>query len=283
MQLCQLPIRNPLRLTVGKRLTATFLNKEKAMSEKCANSFMASCAVIGALLISSEAHANAFAIREQSTVGMGASSAGEGTPEMGLSAMFWNPAAVTATNGRSAEVSFTYIGATTRLTALPGTSPSLLALGSQDSVANPGYIPAAYAGFQIGDDWFAGISFDAPYGLSTQADSWAGQQIAMRSEATGIELTPVIAKRISDVISLGIGPRFLWFKGTFSRAALGTAGLPPLPVEDVADDVGYGFIAGATITPSKDTEIALGYRSQVKLDLQGHSAFPSAAIFGPLV
>jgi long-chain fatty acid transport protein len=240
------------------------------------------CTTIFAMFLTPEAHANAFAIREQSTAGMGASSAGEGTPEMGLSAMFWNPAAVTATPGRSAEFSVTYLGPTTRLTAQPGTSSSLLALGSQDSIAKPGIIPATYLGFKINNDWFAGISFDSPYGLSTHADSWAGQQLAMRAEVRAVEVTPVVGFKINDMLSLGAGPRFLWFRGTFSRAALGTAGLPPLAVENVTDDFGYGFIVGATVTPIDNTEIAIGYRSEVKLNLTGHSTFPNSTILGSL-
>ena len=48
-----------------------------------------------ALLASIDAQAGGFAVREQSAVGAGDAFAGEGTTSMGLSAMYWNPAAVT--------------------------------------------------------------------------------------------------------------------------------------------------------------------------------------------
>ena len=51
------------------------------------------------LAFSVAAQAGGFASRDQSAVGEGMSFAGEGTPGMGLSAMFWNPAAVTQVTG----------------------------------------------------------------------------------------------------------------------------------------------------------------------------------------
>ena len=59
---------------------------------------------VGAVVVGSvTAQAGGFGIREQSAVGQGASFAGEGTPGMGLSAMFWNPAAVTQATGMWGE------------------------------------------------------------------------------------------------------------------------------------------------------------------------------------
>jgi long-chain fatty acid transport protein len=93
------------------------------------------------------------------------------------------------------------------------------------------------------------------------------------------------------MISVAAGPRVLWFQGTFSRAIFGATALPPLPVKLVADDEGIGFVAGATLSlprpgagPNPETtlapkplmEIALGYRSQVDLDLRGKNKFPSS-------
>jgi long-chain fatty acid transport protein len=59
--------------------------------------FVAAAAGAAVSISAVAAQAGGFASRDQSTVGEGMSFAGEGTPGMGLSAMFWNPAAVTQT------------------------------------------------------------------------------------------------------------------------------------------------------------------------------------------
>ena len=234
-----------------------------------------------AVFSSGEVLANGFAIRAHSAVGLGASFAGEGTPGMGLSAMFWNPAAVTQTTGIRTEIDASYVMATDNLTAKTGTSPGLLALGAQDNVGKTGLIPATYLAYQINSDWYAGLSLNVPYGLSTHADQWAGQQLALSAKAESKEATPVLGWRINDVVSVAAGPRILWLKGTFSRAITPAPGAGALPVELSASDTGYGFAAGATITPSPGTQLALGYRSQIDMDLHGHNSFPTSAALGP--
>src|SRR5436190_2852 len=230
---------------------------------------------------SSEALANGFAIRAHSAAGLGASFAGEGTPGMGLSAMFWNPAAVTQTTGIRTELDASYVMGTDNLAAKSGTTPALLALGAQDNIGKTGLVPATYLAYQINSDWYAGLSLNVPYGLSTHADQWAGQQLALSAKAESKEATPILGWRISDVLSVAAGPRILWLKGSFSRAITPAPGPAALPVELSASDTGYGFIAGATITPSPGTELALGYRSQVDMHLRGHNSFPTAPALGP--
>ena len=57
--------------------------------------------------------------------------AGEGASEMGLSAMFWNPAAVTQTKGIETETHVTGIFPSLTIDTLHATSPALLDLGWQ--------------------------------------------------------------------------------------------------------------------------------------------------------
>lgn len=242
------------------------------------NRRMAGATIVFIVLGARDANANGFAIRGQSAVGLGMSFAGEGTPSMGLSAMFWNPASVSQVRGFSTEVHATFIGFESKLTAQAGTTPSLLGLGESDNIGKPGIIPTAYLGYQLSSRWFAGLSINAPYGLATNADNWAGQQLALKAQAISIEATPVVGWKVNDTLSVAAGPRILWFRGKFSRALLASPTLPALPVELVAEDVGVGFVIGATITPTPSTELALGYRSQVDLKLHGDSQFSSSPV-----
>src|SRR5262245_1795782 len=71
------------------------------------------------VLVPPGALAGGFANRDQSAVGAGMSFAGEGTPGMGLSAMFWNPAAVTQTKVWGAEAHVSYVMPSSRITTNP--------------------------------------------------------------------------------------------------------------------------------------------------------------------
>jgi long-chain fatty acid transport protein len=133
---------------------------------------------------------------------------------------------------------------------------------------------------RLSPQWFLGLSVSAPYGLATGTNpNWAGQQLGTRAQITSMDVNPIIGYKVNDWLSIGAGPRLLWLQGKLdstilppgATALLGTT----LPTMLKADDYGFGFSAGATITPNPNTEIALGYRSQVDLNLGGNLLFPT--------
>jgi long-chain fatty acid transport protein len=204
---------------------------------------------------------------------------------MGLSATYWNPAAITQATGWWSESHLALVMPNSDLNALPGTGPALLALGADaDNVGKSGVIPAAYAAHRLTPDLVIGYSLNAPFALATRtAIPWAGQTLGTRGEVKSIDFAPLVGWRVNDWLSIGGGPRVLWLQGKFSRSLLPSAALPFVSNLDV-DDVGFGFTLGATITPSPWTEVSLGYRSQVHLTLEGDVNFPAIppALLGPL-
>jgi long-chain fatty acid transport protein len=232
------------------------------------------------------AQAGGFAVREQSAVGAGDAFAGEGTTSMGLSAMFWNPAAVTQERGFSFESHASVIMPNSSITTnAAGTSPSLNTLdfipGANHQIGVPGFIPSSYLAYKINPNWFFGLSITAPYGFTTDQGgaTQAAQQLGMRASVQSIEGNPVIGYKINDMVSIAAGPRILWLQGKFSRSLFGlpTFGNFNSPVDLVVDDVGFGFAAGVTVTPTPWTELSLGYRSQVQLKLDGHNTITANA------
>src|SRR6202040_1008734 len=98
--------------------------------------------------------------------------------------------------------------------------------------------------------------------------------------------------KINDMVSIAAGPRILWLQGKFSRSIFGVPGGGPLaqgggnfnsPVDLVVDDVGFGFSAGVTVTPTPWTELSLGYRSQVQLKLDGHNTFTANPVLAAVL
>lgn len=230
------------------------------------------------------AQAGGFAIREQSAVGQGSSFAGEGTPGMGLSAMFWNPAAVTQSQGMWGEAHGALITAHANETATTGTSPALLptpGFAFADDIARTGGVTASYSAYKLNPQWFVGMSITTPFGLATgTSPSWAGQQLGTRAQIMSIDVNPIVGYKVNDWLSVGAGPRVLWLQGRLNAAILPPAAIaiPGVgnPISNLkSDDIGWGFSAGATITPNSWTEIAIGYRSQVDLTLDGRLAFPA--------
>jgi long-chain fatty acid transport protein len=251
-------------------------------------------ALSAALLASVDAQAGGFAVREQSAVGAGDAFAGEGTTSMGLSAMYWNPAAVTQERNFSFESHATIIMPNSSITTNPaGTSPALNVLdqlcgiptgcfpGGNHQVGAPGFIPSSYLAYKINPNWYFGLSITAPYGFTTDQGgvSQAAQQLGTRASVQSIEGNPVIGYKINDMVSIAAGPRILWLQGKFSRSLFGLPSFGNFnsPVDLVTSDVGYGFSAGITVTPTPWTELSLGYRSQVHLNLDGHNTFTANA------
>lgn len=242
-------------------------------------STLAAGAALGALALGSfEAHAGAFAVREQSASGQGMAYAGEGTSSMGLSAIFWNPAAVTQTNGIEGEAHLTGVLPRSIIDTLPGTSSALLALGNT-SIDNgkKALLGSMYTGYRYDQNLYFGLAISAPFGLSTVSSvPWPGQNLSLNAEAKSLEANPIVGYKLNDTVSLAAGLRVMWAKAEFSRALLPSAAAPNVASLE-ASDVGVGWNAGATITPWSGAELALGYRSTIKVSLDGNTVLPPIA------
>jgi long-chain fatty acid transport protein len=258
---------------------------------------LGTAALAAVALGSVDAQAGGFAVREQSAVGAGDAFAGEGTTGMGLSAMFWNPAAVTQATGFSFESHATVIAPSSHLqTNAAGTSPALNVLdqtcgaplmncpfGGAHDIGVLGFVPASYLAMKLSPDWYIGMSIDAPYGFTTdQGGMGAGQQLGSRASVFSIEANPVIGWKINDMVSVAAGPRVTYIQGRFGRSIFAVPNGGPLaqgggnfnsPVQLDVDDVGFGFTAGVTVKPWAGTELSLGYRSQEHFNLAGHNIF----------
>jgi long-chain fatty acid transport protein len=270
------------------------------------NQIVGAAALGAALLASADAQAGGFAIREQSAVGAGDAFAGEGTTGMGLSAMFWNPAAVTQVTGFAFEGHSSLIMPNSSITTNAFlTSQALNVLdqscgtptgcfpGGSHQIGVPAYVGAAYMAMKLNPNWYLGVSVDAPFGLSTNQGGapQAAQQLGLRASVFSIEVNPVIGWKLNDMVSIAAGPRATIVQGWFGRAIFAVPPGGPAaqgggnfhsPVELDVFDVGFGFTAGITVKPWAGTELSLGYRSQERLKLAGQNIF-TANLFAAAV
>ncbi|ODN71438.1 OmpP1/FadL family transporter [Methylobrevis pamukkalensis] len=220
--------------------------------------------------IATEAVAGAFALREQSAESQGVSFAGAAAPGHGPSAMFWNPATITAHKGLVAENGLSLIAPHATFETDPAQSPlAASGFGNGGDVGIAAWLPSFYAAFEAQDGLHLGLSVNAPFGLGTKADTpWVGQTDHLEAGMQAIAVTPVAAWKINDMVSIGAGVTLQHASVELSRMPMigpSTFGVGKIE----GSDLDIGAVAGITLTPWEGTEIGLGYRSPISHALDG--------------
>lgn len=217
------------------------------------------------------AQAGSFGIREQSTIGLGEAFAGAAAGQAGLGSMYWNPATMTNYAGTQMEANVAGIFPSAKVTPVLGTSPVLLGLGgigASGNVIEPAALPSSYFSTQWNDRVWIGMGVNAPFGLlSSYPNNFAGQIYARDSTVRSVDINPSIAYKVNNWLSVGVGFQAMYFKTDLTQAVSPVPFAPNASLE--GKDWGFGFTAGATITPMQGTTIGIGYRSSIGLDLTG--------------
>ena len=223
-----------------------------------------------------EAHATAFAIRQQSAYGQGASFAGIAAGGS-LSSMFWNPATLMDVEGLEIEAVGTGIlgDAEVKLDAQPA-----LGFGGSDEgdIAHDAFVPSGYAAYRLTERFVLGVGVNSPFGLATEYDDdsiLARTGVAGKSEVFSASLNPALSVEVTDWLALAVGVQIQYFDARLSGQALGPFGVSTLK----GDDVGFGVTAGIRVTPAPGTEIGLGYRSSIDHELDGTLNTANAGTF----
>lgn len=251
---------------------------------------LAAASAVAVLAVGTEqARAGGFAVREQSAEFQGSSFAGNAAGGGGLSGMFWNPAVVGQFDGIRTESHYAFIIPDSEITAKTGTSPALLALGnSSGNIGNEALVGSSYLSYQLAPRVVFGFSFNAPFGLSSEAENrvWAGQTQARTSDIKTYNGQAVLAYRFSSSFIVGAGLMIERIDGRLKQAAFASPAAPNAVIK--GDDTGFGWTLGAIWNPSRTTSIGLGYRSQIAHDLEGSTfvvgaaGFTGASVHAPL-
>jgi long-chain fatty acid transport protein len=242
--------------------------------------WLAGAAAFALVASTGAAQAGGFALREQSTIGLGASFAGAAAGGAGLGSMFWNPATMTDFSGLQSSTSINYILPYSSITPDAAQSAVLSSVAGSAPTGDMGQdalLPASYYSWQLGEKFWVGLAINTPFGLVTQnPHNWTGQIYGRTSKVSSLSATPMMAYQVNDWISVGLGMQIMKFKVRLTQAVspVANAGSAILEGEDTA----VGFTAGATIKPMPGTEIGIGYRSRVNPKLDG-TLFNSTSTF----
>ena len=242
------------------------------------------------------AFASGFAIVEQSVTGLGNSFAGGAAAAEDASTIFYNPAGLTLLEGQQIVAGVHYIMPSTKFSSSQATNALGGSLGSNDGGQGgvSKFVPNFYYSNRISDKLAVGLGINAPFGLATKYDKdWVGRYHAIESDVSTININPVLAIKVTDNLSIGVGVSAQYIDATLSSMVDG--GLVyykqtndssyvsntdfDILAENTGDDWGYGFNLGILYELSDSTRIGAAYRSEVKHKLKGQlkaKNFPSA-------
>ncbi|MEO0729439.1 MAG: outer membrane protein transport protein, partial [Pseudomonadota bacterium] len=133
------------------------------------------------------------------------------------------------------------------------------------NIASPALVTSSYVNYQLTEQLYAGVSINAPFGLTTKPDQfYDGALLGSTSRLLTFNAAPTIGYKIAPGLSVaaGIQVQYITAKLSTENAALGT-------VRVEADDIGVGFTAGILYQPSSWTSIGLGFRSSISHTLEG--------------
>lgn len=215
-------------------------------------------AAIATLASVGTAYAAGFSLYETSTRGIAM-----GGATMGLyndaSAVYANPALITESEGTSTLFGLALINPSMEVEL---TTPQGRNTYTPDDKWFPP--PFAYLTTKLSDSFWFGFGLYSPFGLGVEhEDNWPGRFSSTETEITTFNLTPNIAWKINDSVSVALGLDILYFDITLRRH---------VPVIDKmldinADAVGYGGTAAISWKITDTLGLSLVYRSEVREEL----------------
>jgi long-chain fatty acid transport protein len=215
------------------------------------------------------------------------------------STVYYNPAGLLWLDHPETLASFVLIspsgGFTNNGSVTAGTIPTTG--GNGGAVGDSIVIPTFYVGYPVSDRLALGFGISVPYGLATSYDAdWVGRYHAIKSRLTTLDLSPAIAWRPVEKVSVGFGLDWQHVNATLTNAVdfglIGFLNTVPgmLPggadggLRVHGDDTSMGFNIGTMIELSGSARLGVHYRSKVKHLLEGAAEFtnvpaPFAAAF----
>lgn len=258
--------------------------------------------VIGLLqaVAASTAAAGGFSLSvESGAAAVGNAQAGSAALGEDASTVFFNPAGLTRLKGNQLSLVASAVGPSAHFSnsrAHPSTSAiSSIPLtgGNGGDAGSWAMVPAGYYATDVTSRLKFGVGFNAPFGLKTEYDNdWVGRYHAIKSELMTIRMTPALALKVDDRLSLGVGFIAEWaraeltraidfgsacFGSPFGPAACTAAGILPQTKDGRAklegEDWGFGYSLGVLYQVMPSTRLGLNYRSKITHVISGTATY----------
>jgi long-chain fatty acid transport protein len=161
------------------------------------------CALWLSLGVPATGVAQGFAVNELGICMMGRGGVSAAAPCADGSAVWFNPAALTALPG-------TRISAGGVLIVPHGNFTDYLFADKTDMPSQSYPVPNGYLTHRVGDRLAVGVGVFAPYGLGTKwPDTFVGRFDGYKTKLASIYVQPTLAYQVSDWLSLGVGVAYI--------------------------------------------------------------------------
>ena len=194
------------------------------------------------------------------------------------SAMYFNPAGLAFQKGRSV-----YLGATMIIPEVSFYGPLQDNSNEETKMVDQKFTPInLYGTYEISDQFHFGIGVNNPYGLGTEwPDDWAGRFISTKIDLQSFFISPTLAYKVNDQLSVAAGYNYVTGDVTIKRVVSDPFDPHAMVTIDLTS-TGSGFNAGAMYKYSKELSVGASYRSSVKLDAKGTANFDPARTAYPI-
>jgi len=247
-----------------------------------------SWAIVISVLIIGVAFAGGYQINEQSAraTGMGGAFVARASDP---SAIYFNPAGLAFQSGLNIMGGGTFIFPSTTFT------PSKLSSYDVSEKTQVYFPPNLYGTYALDDQWVIGLGVFTPYGLGSEWNSsWLGNESAIKTSIKTFYITPSIAYKINNELSIGIGISYVYATVFLSNNPY-PAGIPAIPAFGLAsgsdanrielDGSGHGFnISGGIIwKPIEKLSVGASYRMKTNIDSSGSVKSTCTGVLGLLL
>ncbi|MDZ7626823.1 MAG: outer membrane protein transport protein [Parvularculaceae bacterium] len=245
------------------------------------------------VVFAAPALAGGFNLEHQNAGALGAAFAGAEAKDGDAGYAAYNPAAIGALDG--AEISFNATGVWPLTTyedaqgVLLGVSP-VTGAAAGDGIVDFAVVPNVTIAAPLSERLSVGVIANATFGLSTDyaADSIVRYQ-ARESELTALEISPVVAYRLADGLTIAGGPRFqrvdVTITSTIDAGGIAAASMIPgfAPGSSDLDGAfeGTNWAVGYTVGLNADLtdrlQVGLVWRSKIEHEIADDATFGLAA------
>ena len=257
-------------------------------------------------LAASPAFATGCQLNEQSASSIGNANAAGAAFTDDITAMWFNPAALSAFDRRQAAAVVHVITPKIEFSndaSQPARNQPLGNNGGDAGGVN--VVPNMFVGIPINPQWAFGLGISTPFGLTTEYDDgWIGRYQALKSEIKTINVNPAISWKATPTFAVGVGVNYMYLDATLSQngnysAALllagQAAGLPASTLAAIgaitpgidtkatisADDSAWGWNIGAAWDATPQLRLAAAYRSKLKIHAKGDVDYNNPSISLP--
>lgn len=214
----------------------------------------------GSLLVATDSRAVGFRQPNQDPEAIARGNAFVATAD-NPSAIYYNPAGITQIEGQQARVGLYAVS-----TGNDYTSPT-----GQTARADDAYqpIPQLYYVHSLKDLPLSfGLGAYVPYGLSVDyGKDNPFRTIAQEGKLLYMTLNPVVAWKVHETFSIGIGPEFSYSQADFRQGIF----VPGDEFRFKGDGVGYSFNAGVRWQPHEKLAFGANYRYLTTMTYEGHA------------